>query len=970
MRCRLLNPSASPGEQAEVRSVWRAALLSLGLLALMVVSSTPLSAQENGRITGTVTESSSGGPVSDAQVYLPDDAIGTLSRANGRYLIINVPTGTYTIRAERIGLGSAEQQVTITAGGIATVDFVLEELALGLDEIVVTGTAGAARRREIGNSIAQINVAELPDRPVDMIDLLQGAAPGLDMSATGGELGVAPAIRLRGNSSVSMSNNPIIYIDGVRMRSEPLAHVAAPDHRGIRGSNTSKSPLNSINPNDIERIEIIKGSAATTLYGTEASAGVIQIFTKRGSVGAPQWTIESQQGAVWSRKYGTPEFPYLRFEPFNKTGHNQYYSTSVRGGLENLQYFVSGSFNDQEGYLPNEFSSEWITRGNFTFTPLPDLQIQWNTSYSSESAQQVSQSNAQGLGHNVYRGKANYFTDDSPDVIKASVLDFDIRHTIDRFTTGGTFTYNPLTDLTNRFTIGYDWVQQDSRNLRPFGFRFRPQGALLNHHWQNTLLTFDYVGTYSFGLTNAVRSNFSWGGQAVGDELHTVEAWGEGFPGAELPTVNSAAATQGFEEREKVWNAGFFFQNVFDISNKYFVTAGMRVDGNSAFGEGFGLQVYPKASLSYVMSDEDFWNPDFGSLKLRAAWGKSGRAPGAFDAVRTWEAAGLNDQPAFIPENLGNAELGPEVTTEFEVGFDASFLDDRVATDFTYYSQQTDDALFEVLQTPSNGFLASQLQNVGKIKNSGIEVAINTTPYRSRDYEWSLGLNISTNKSEVLSLGDAAEFEANQGTWIMEGQPVPVVRGDFISNADAIADPISERNHIYGPNFPTHNIGPSTSLRLPGGIFISASGEFKGGHFLRDSNVHPGGISRGGKMPLCWPYYVDKENNTNIELNADTPALWRARCTPTLIESDYLTWDADFFRLRSASIQLPVDFVMPERISNALLTLSLNNSYTWKRMPYLDPEMRGNQGGADLAQAIAARNPTPISFRASLRIQF
>ena len=423
-----------------MQSPWRTTLLAAGVLALFLAP--PLEAQENGRITGVVTESGSGGPVSEAQVYLPDQALGGLSRANGRYLIINVPPGTYTVRAERIGLGSAEQEVTVGAGETVTADFVLEELALGLDEIVVTGTAGAARRREIGNSIAQINVTELPDKPVDMVDLLQGAAPGLDLSATGGELGVAPAIRLRGNSSVSMSNNPIIYIDGVRMRSEPLAHVAAPDNRGIRGSNTSKTPLNSINPNDIERIEIIKGSAATTLYGTEASAGVIQIFTKRGSVGAPQWTMESQQGAVWSRKFGNyPDspFPYLRMEPFIKTGHNQYYITSVRGGLENLQYFVSGSFSDEEGYLPNEYSNEWVTRGNFTFTPLPNFQIQWNTSYSSESAQQLSQSNAQGLGHNVYRGKANYFTDDSPEVIKASVLDFDIRHTIDRFTTGGTF---------------------------------------------------------------------------------------------------------------------------------------------------------------------------------------------------------------------------------------------------------------------------------------------------------------------------------------------------------------------------------------------------------------------------------------------------------------------------------------------------------------------------------------------------
>ena len=229
----------------------------------------------------------------------------------------------------------------------------------------------------------------------------------------------------------------------------------------------------------------------------------------------------------------------------------------------------------------------------------------------------------------MYRGKANYFTDDSPEVIKASVLDFDIRHTIDRFTTGGTFTYTPTADLTNRFTIGYDWLQQDSRNLRPFGFRFRPNGALLNHHWQNRLITFDYVGTYSFDLTDGLRSNFSWGGQAVGDDEHTVEAWGEGFPGAEQPTVNSAPRRRGSRSARRCGTRASSSRTVFDIANKYFVTAGVRVDGNSAFGEGFGLQVYPKASFSWVLSDEEFWDPGMGSVKLRAAWGKSGRAPGA-----------------------------------------------------------------------------------------------------------------------------------------------------------------------------------------------------------------------------------------------------------------------------------------------------------------------------------------------------
>src|SRR5690606_15888985 len=246
---------------------------------------------------------------------------------------------------------------------------------------------------------------------------------------------------------------------------------------------------------------------------------------------------------------------------------------------------------------------------------------------------------------------------------------------------------------TNRFTVGYDFTQQEGRNLRNFGFEQYPQGSLTTDMFQSRLLTFDYVGTYSFGITDAIRSNFSWGGQAVGDDERRLQAYGEDFPGAAVPTISSAAMTFAQESREKVWNAGFFFQNVFDISNKYFITAGVRVDGNSAFGSGFGLQVYPKVSGSWVVSDEDFWGEGLGSLKLRAAYGQSGRAPGAFDAIRTWEGVGFAGIPAFVPDNLGNPDLGPEVTAEWEFGLDGAWFQDRLSVVFTYYNQKTNDAL-------------------------------------------------------------------------------------------------------------------------------------------------------------------------------------------------------------------------------------------------------------------------------------
>ena len=285
------------------------------MIALLGLSAESVAAQE-GRISGTVTDPA-GTPLPGVQVYVPGLQIGGLSRANGRYLILNVPAGTHTVRAERIGLGSSEQEVTVADGGTAVANFVLEAQALGLDEIVVTGTAGAARRREIGNAITQLNVADVPDRPTQVSDLLQGAAPGIELTGGGGQLGQGKQIRLRGNSSVSMTNQPIIYIDGVRMMDGafPRVRSAAVSPQG-RGAQITASPLDNINPNDIERIEVLKGSAATTLYGTEASAGVIQVFTKRGTRGAPVWTAEMQQGTGWAKQYGANGVNYMNMEHF------------------------------------------------------------------------------------------------------------------------------------------------------------------------------------------------------------------------------------------------------------------------------------------------------------------------------------------------------------------------------------------------------------------------------------------------------------------------------------------------------------------------------------------------------------------------------------------------------------------------------------------------------------------------------
>jgi TonB-dependent starch-binding outer membrane protein SusC len=959
--------------------------LTASVVALLVAAGLPaqVEAQQPGQISGTITAQESGAPLPSVQVVIAGTGLGTLTNQQGRFTIQNVPAGSHQLRAERLGYGTVTQDVTVTAGETTSLDFQMRREALGLDAVVVTGTAGAARRREVGNTISQINMDELPARPVTVSQALTANAPGLEVLSAGGEIGMGSRIQIRGQSSLSMTNQPIIYIDGVRMRSEGLPHQGPPDRRGGRSANVTASPLDQLNPNDIERVEVIKGAAATTLYGTEASAGVIQIFTRRGQTAAPVWTLETQQGTAWSRKFGPPSAPYDFMEPFFRsdpfgigdgdwgTVWNQQYSASVRGGGEALQYFVSGQMQDFNSIMPQDALERWTVRSNFTFTPLPGLQVDWNNGYSNTWMKNTpSANNAQGLTLNVIRRETNYFGTNDPEVVSQLFVQ-DFQNEIERFTTGGTVTYSPTGNLTNRFTIGYDYNQQLQRHLRPFGFIMTPQGILHVDKWENRLLTFDYVGTYRFSLTDDIRSSFSWGGQAVGDDEQRVEAYAEDFPGAAAPTVNSGAINMGFEERQKVWNAGFFLQNMFDIRDKYFITAGFRVDGNSAFGQDFGLQFYPRASLAWVVSDEDFWNPDWGQFRLRTAYGQAGRAPGAFDAVRTWQSFGYRNRPAFTPSNVGNAELGPEVSTEIEGGFEAAWFDGRLTVDVTHFRQTTSDALLNMPQMPSLGFSSAQQVNIGELKSWGTEIDVGASVFQRPDWGLDMRLSYSTNGNEITDLGGREPTST-----IQEGYPIRPLVNWRVMNPDAPTSANGDieyhpdgSQYMWGPTHPTqiHSVGGT--LRVPRGITLSAQGEYRGGHYRNNDRY---AVGRSTRAPICDPHYRDPDIGPQGAdfLKEGTPALWRARCAPALNGRGFV-YKMDFFRLRNVTATVPVDFAFPAGVSSASLTLSLDNSYLWtKELDHTDPEMLGNDGINTDASGISERVPNPIALRLGLRITF
>lgn len=986
--------SSPSSDSRRRRSVGRPRWASVLAAALLAALPGVLAAQETGRVTGQVT-SRAMAPLSEVQVYLVGTAQGTLTGSNGRFLIPNVPPGTYSIRVDRIGYQSQTREITVTAGGLTTVDFVLQDQALGLDEIVVTGTAGAARRREVGNSIAQINVTEVAAPPANVDQLLQARSPGLVVTQGNGSVGGGAQIRLRGAVSVSQSNQPIIYVDGVRVRSEPYARNQQASMGVGRGPNVTASPLNDINPADIDRIEVLKGSAASTLYGTEAAAGVIQIFTKRGSSGAPRWTMQIDQGFNHLRPFapdvdvrppgdpleegprGTYSYKYLNMDPYLRNGHRQKYALSVAGGAQTLQYFVSGQYDNNEGVLPLDVEEKVGLRGNFTFTPLSNLNVQLNSAYNrTDIVGTPAGNNAQGLTLNAFRRERNYFSNGSPDSIRM-VLDQELTTRIDRFVLGATLNYDPTSEFTNRLTVGYDHAVQDNRNLRRFGYFQAPGGILYTGIHNYETLTLDYVGSYRLQLGSDFGTTLSVGGQSITTNTREIRGEAQNFAGPGNPVLDGGTVRLTWENRIREVNAGFFGQALFNLRDRYFLTLGMRVDGNSAFGEDLGLQSYPKISGSYVISDEEFWNPSFGSMKLRAAYGQSGRAPGTFDAVKTWDAIGYGGLPAYQPRNFGNPELGPERTGETEFGFDWAGFDDRVTADFTWYRQVTTDALFNVRRPPSQGFALSQQENVGKIQNQGIELNVNLGIVDRERWGFQLGTNLYTNKSEVLDLGGAPPFAAGGG-WVEEGLPVMAIRGVKFRNGDKKEDPVPCRDdlpadracflldQVLGPQQPTHVIGVNPSLRMPFGVELSARGEYMGGHWIGDGPSNEA-FDRGIRWPLCADYYELADNGRANEATAER----RYFCKGGIYRRGTVRWKADFFKLRDVTLRVPLGDLIP-RTANSTLTVSGQNWYRWrnKDFPIFDPEMVSNTGFGDQNPFITEHIPPAASLVASIRVVF
>ena len=394
---------------------------ALGTLAAVTLLAVPGLAAQTGSVAGRVVDGSSGQPIPAAQVFIADLDIGVLSQQNGSYILLNVPAGPRSVTVQRIGYRQVSQNVTVAAGQTAVLDFRITEEALALDEIIITGTPGGTQRRAIGNAVTSVEASSVvQDVAISgMQDLLAGRTPGLQFNVMNGTVGTGSPVRIRGVSSFSLGTNPIIIVDGVRVNNDSSAGPTI-------GSGDEVNTLDDFNPEDIESIEILKGPAAASLYGTEATAGVIQIITKKGREGAPQFNISVRQGRNYmsdpAGRLGTMYYcptqptpsltigvactdrsqlePYNMYEEANNylaagygngglwqterlysNGPAQSYNLDVRGGTQAINYFLSANYDDETGFVFYNTDKTFRIRGNVGVTFGDRINLAVSTGY-------------------------------------------------------------------------------------------------------------------------------------------------------------------------------------------------------------------------------------------------------------------------------------------------------------------------------------------------------------------------------------------------------------------------------------------------------------------------------------------------------------------------------------------------------------------------------------------------------------
>lgn len=996
--------------------------IAAGVLLLGAMS-VDAAAQQQGMVSGTVVDASTRQPLVGAQVYIVGTNRNSITNQEGRFLITGVGVGEQTVRASLIGYSAASQVVRVQAGQTATVEIALEVSMLQLDELVVTATGTQLRRREIGNSVATISPEVVaPGVTSNFSEMLNARTAGVTVIQSGGTLGTGTRIRIRGANSLSLSNDPLIIIDGVIVDNNSDSYSI-----DIGGQTTSR--INDINSEDIEKVEILKGPAASALYGTAAANGVIQITTKRGRSGAARWTAYIEQGALTDPNRYPDNFKTLgtvvatgnpttncnienafrglctrselvSFNPLEhyrkevfRTGHRAKYGLNVSGGTDLVTYYLSGDYDNEDGIYANNHLNRVNVRANLNSRPRENLDIDVRTGYMTSSLSLPQNDNntlgivPQGiLGHGINDANKGFYLQPPAELMSISA-----EQKVDRFTGSLSGNWYTRSWLTFSSTLGLDLVSRfDSETVPPNKIQASAstlEGSRTSNRLTIANYTFNLSGTarYSVGSDYALTSSAGINYQQ--DKRQSTTAFGARLlPGTSNLNGTNARFSVG-ESYTDFRQFGTFVQQQVAYQDRIFVTAALRGDDNSAFGQDFGLIFYPSISTSWVISEEDFFPETsvLNSLRLRAAFGRSGLRPGFRDAVQYFSPVAVRhnnvDIPGITVGGIGNPNLKPERSTEYEFGFEASLFSDRIGVDLTYYNKLSEDALVSRRLAPSLAAGSTRYENIGKVSNKGFETVISAQLLNTSRVQWDMTLTASTNQNKLVKLGEGIEpilfglgtdSQRHEEGYPLGGYWTQRILGWEDKNGDGIISRancgprsyelelpdgtkpecevfLSEDAEFIGKVIPGREASFYTSASLFNWIRVSALLDYKGDYMLYNATAEF----------RCTVVYNCRAIQDPNSSHAD-----QAKALANLMGSyhGYME-DASFVKLREVAVTLTAPQRWAHRMGarNVSLTLSGRNLHTWTDYSGLDPEINftaGNFNSADFLSQPPLRNYT------------
>ena len=1006
-------------------------LVAAGLVAALVAFPAAASAQ-HGSVSGRVTDQANGQAIVGARAAVVGTSLMTQTNADGRYTLAAVKAGSVNLRVSAIGYGAATRTVTVPADGAVTEDIALTLQPYSLDEIVVTAS-GEQAKRELGHAVSAIAAADLvPNAPItDINQLLQSRVAGVSVfesPLTGAEA----RVRIRGANSLSLSNEPIYYIDGIRMES-----ATGSSSIGIGGTNPSR--LSDLNPEEIESIEVVKGPSASTLYGTDAVNGVIVIKTKHGRAGPPTWNVYSEMGVIrdyntWPTAYRAwttnprsvvPDSSsqdtngvqcllsqaaagvctqdsvsqYNLFEdpaasPLG-TGWRGQMGAQVSGGTDAVRYFLSSEYEEELGLLRmpefayNRFTSKWgapevpydyyrpnartrvSLRANLQSTFSPKLDVQISTGFiTSNQRLPQTDNNTTGLLSNAFGGPGHRdnwrFSPDTqvlygyraftPDEMFAEV----VGQKINRFIGSGTVNWRPTSWLTGRVIAGVDFTSRVDDDLcrqfecTPFGqdsLGYKEDNRTGFHDY-----TLDGNLAATYLVTRELRGKTTVGLQFVHNLFERNGAFARDLPPG-ATTVSAGATQSASEATTETKTMGAYIEQQLAYRERLYLTAALRGDDNSAFGKDFRAAYYPKLGLSYVISEESYFPTIswLSNLRLRGAVGASGQQPGSTDAIPFYapvtSAVEGQNKAALIFSSCGNDKLKPERASEVELGLDAAAFESRVSVELTYYRKRASDALIARPVAPSAGACATRFINLGSVRNSGVEVSVNTTLISRPTFGWDMTLNIAHNTNVIEDLGKddlGQNIPPIVGTTIQQREGYPVdgywqrpilsyhdLNGDGMIAASEVI--VGDSAVFVGPSLaPTEATFSSGFDLLNRRLRVSAMFDYKGGRFQLN----------GTERIRC-----ESRLNCDGEIDPQSPLWKQARVVALRDHPARTQWGffepADALRFR----ELAVTYELPTVIAHAMhagrvtVTASGRNLKRWTKYSGLDPESGYIDGG-------------------------